>query len=118
MTDDMKRITAEIDMLTATAIEIATDHLTKSGSFFPFGLSIAADHEDDDDEIDLLEASSEEGEINEEEAVDGLVEHFGDNRDDFRAVAVVFDAEMDDEWDAITVLIAHAGAEPIDVQAP
>jgi hypothetical protein len=43
---------------------------------------------------------------------------FGENRDEFRAVAIVFDAELDEEWDAITVLVAHASGETVDVQLP
>jgi hypothetical protein len=110
----------DIDMLSATAIELATDQIEKDGEFFPFALAISIDHDDDDDEIDVIEAGAEEEgtEIAAEDAMDSLLEHFGENRDNFRAVAIVFDAEMDDEWDAITVLIAHSSGKKVDVQAP
>lgn len=106
-------------MLFETGIELAREQLeAEDQDLFPFGLSVEVDQDEDDDEINLHEASSEEGEINSEDALDGLLEMFGENRDEFRAVAIVFDAELDEEWDAITVLVAHASGETVDVQLP
>jgi hypothetical protein len=106
-------------MLFETGIELAREQLEADDQdLFPFGLSVEVDQDEDDDEINLHEASSEEGEINSEDALDGLLEMFGENRDEFRAVAIVFDAELDEEWDAITVLVAHASGETVDVQLP
>jgi len=106
-------------MLFETGIELAREQLeADDGDLFPFGLSVEVDQDEDDDEVNLHEASSDEGEINSEDALDGLLEMFGENRDEFRAVAIVFDAELDEEWDAITVLVAHASGETVDVQLP
>jgi hypothetical protein len=112
--------TAEIELLMNTALEIAQNQLEQNGGFFPFGLSIAFDHDDDDDEVDLLEASpdDEDAEIDEEEALDALVEVLGEARGDIRAGAVAFDAVIDDDWDAITVLVQHITGESVDVQLP
>jgi hypothetical protein len=116
----MTTVNEDIDMLSATAVELATEQIEKDGEFFPFALAIAIDHDDDDDEIDVIEAGAEEegAEIGAEDAMDSLVAHFSENRDTFRAVAIVFDAEMDEEWDAITVLVAHSSGKSVDVQAP
>ena len=116
----MTSVNEDIDMLSATAVELATEQIEKDGEFFPFALAIAIDHDDDDDEIDVIEAGAEEegAEIGAEDAMDSLVAHFSENRDTFRAVAIVFDAEMDEEWDAITVLVAHSTGKYVDVQAP
>lgn len=108
----------EIASLRAAAIEIATATIAEHGRFFPFALTIARDAADDE-EFDLLEVEPEEGdELGEEDALNGLVEHLTEEGDNLRAVAVVFDAEMDDEWDAITVLLAHFDGQVLDVQAP
>jgi len=111
----------EMSALQAAAIEIATATIEEHGTFFPFALTIGRNAADDDD-FDLLEVEPDEDndddELGAEDALNGLVEHLTDESDSFRAVAVVFDAEMDDEWDAITVLLTHLDGQAIDVQAP
>jgi hypothetical protein len=108
----------EISALQAAAIEIATATIAEHGSFFPFGLTIGRNAADDE-EFDLLEVEPEEGdELGEEDALNGLIEHLTEESDNLRAVAVVFDTEMDDEWDAITVLLGHLDGQVLDVQAP
>jgi hypothetical protein len=107
-----------MEMLAATALEIATSQLEDEGQLFPFGLSIDAGQSPDDDDLNLHEPESEDDEFTSEDAMDGLLELFSETRDEYEAVALVFDAEMDEEWDAITVLIAHSSGDTIDVQKP
>jgi hypothetical protein len=112
--------TTELDELYSTGLELAKEKLAEDGRFYPFGLAIGVDRPEGDDEVDVLEVGTEEedGEVDEEDAFNGLVAAFDESKDSFRAVAIVFDATVDEEWDAITVLAAHVQGEMTDVQLP
>jgi hypothetical protein len=116
------QVRSEIEQLLDTAIERATSALEESGTFFPFALAIEIDREADGDDLAVLEAESEDddedAEIDEEQALDAIVEALGENQEAFRAAAIAFDAEVDEEWDGITVLIAHREGLPIDAVLP
>ncbi|MDM4763854.1 hypothetical protein QT381_12630 [Galbitalea sp. SE-J8] len=116
----------EIQQLLDTALDRATTSLEEDGGFFPFALAIEADRPDDDDELAMLEAGPdveelEEGdevEMDEEEAVEALLEAIRETSASYRAVAIVFDSVADDEWDAVSVLLAHRDGAPVDAVLP
>jgi hypothetical protein len=120
------RATHELQQLLETALDRAIAELDENDGFLPFALAVEADRAHDDDEIAMLEASpdtddleeGEEVEIDEEEAVEALIAALQENAASFRAVALVFDSVADEEWDAVSVLLAHRDGNPIDAALP
>ncbi|MFT4123738.1 MAG: hypothetical protein QM635_07900 [Microbacteriaceae bacterium] len=114
----------ELRQLLDTALDRARTALDDEGAFFPFALAIESSRAVDDDEIAVLEASADDDEhgepveIDEEEAVEALLAALQETGEDFRAVAIAFDSVVDEEWDGVTVLLAHRDGLPVDAVLP
>jgi hypothetical protein len=120
LTEVDEAIQSDIQTLVDASIEYAQQSFEQRGMLIPVAIALPAE-EDPDEQILLFEPDPEpQGDEQAQEALEGLEEYLTENRDTFRAVALAFfvPAEEGEEWDAITILIAHRAGLEIDLQVP
>lgn len=115
--------TRDLEQLLENAIDRARAALDEEGAFMPFALAIDSDREPGGDDLALLEAGIDEEadddvELDEQAAFEALLSALRESGEAFRAVAIVFDSVIDDEWDGVTVQLAHRDATPMDAVLP
>jgi hypothetical protein len=111
----------DIQLLVDASIEYAQQSFDNKGVLIPIALGLSSDASDDQEEVTLFEPDPEpDGDEQAQEALEGLEEYLRENRVGFRAAALAFlvAAEEGEEWDTITILIAHSTGIAIDLQIP
>ncbi len=116
-----EEIQTDIQLLVDASIDYAQQSFETRGRFIPVAIALKSEVEEDTEEVMVFEPEPEPlGDEQAQEALEGLEEYLRENRGDFRAVALAFfvPAEPDEEWDTITILIAHRAGLEIDLQVP
>jgi nucleotide-binding universal stress UspA family protein len=111
----------DIQLLVDAAVDYAQQSLENRGLLIPIAVALSSDPDEDPEEVSLFEPDPEpEGDEQAQEALEGLEEHLRTNRANFRAAALSFfvTADEGEEWDAITILIAHSDGTAVDLQIP
>jgi len=104
----------DLDSILNTGLEAAINQLTRHGEFFPFGVTVAGDGEDQ-----LVAAEPGLGEQPPSlEVLRMLVEGARATRTENRAVAFVSDVKLSDGSDAIRVEMEHREGVALAVVAP
>jgi hypothetical protein len=107
---------SDLDLLIATAIERAQDSMSEHGGFPPFGLGIETAQPETEPELSLVEVGSENGEpVSADESLPVIIESFGEGRENWRAVAVAFESELEDGRDALVFLLQHESGVGVDL---
>ncbi len=111
----------DIQLLVDASIDYAQQSFETRGVLIPVAIALSSDESADPEEVSVFEPEPEpDGDEQAQEALEGLEEYLRENRDGFRAVALAFfvPAEAGEEWDTITILIAHEQGVEIDLQVP